>query len=200
MTITNVLSVLTPAILATVVLLSVLYRRIYRVGDRSAEQVLPSLWPLEAMGVKELFSPAAERHLRATLTDDGFRRAQQHRMVLALEYVRRISHNALVLQQWAAYETSNAETAGDSQRRHLSMDLIAVSVSCRIYCSLIALRLHCWLSATSLLPFQDLPSFEGLIRFGHADLSARYAELRRSAGKFSRFHDRMDRKQLVQSL
>jgi hypothetical protein len=151
------------------------------------------------MGVKDLFSPAAERHLRATLSDDAFRRAQQHRMVLALEYVRRISHNALVLQQWAAYEGSNATTAGGSHSRHLSMDLIAVSVRCRVYGSLIALRLHCWIIVTRLLPF-ELPTFEALIRFGHADLSARYSELRTSAKKFSRFHDRMDTKQLVQSL
>lgn len=194
--ITNFLLVLAPGIVAIVVLLSVLYRRIYRVGDRSAEQVLPSLWPLEAMGVKELFSPAAERHLRATLTDDNFRRAQQHRMVLALEYVRRISHNALVLQQWAAYETSNA---GDPKHKRLSMDLIAMSVRCRVYSSLIALRLRCWMITTRLLPLK-LPTFEGLIKFGDADLSARYAQLRTSAGNFSRFHDRMDKKQLVESL
>jgi len=196
----SLLLVTAPGILTIVILLSLLYRRIYRVGDRAAEQVLPSLWPLGAMGVQELFSAAAERHLRATLSSDQFRRAQRHRLVLALEYVRRISHNALVLQQWAANEASRARVTGDSHRKRLSMDLIASSVRCRVYSSLIAMRLRCWLITARLVPFQHLPSFEGLISFGSADLSARYAELRTSAGKFSRFHDRVDRKQLVQCL
>jgi hypothetical protein len=152
------------------------------------------------MGVQELFSAAAERHLRATLSEEQFRCAQRHRMVLALEYVRRISHNALVLQQWAAHEASHAAMADNSHRRRMSMELIAASVRCRLYSSVITLRLRCWLVTTRLLAFEPLPSFEALIRFGNADLPARYAELRTSARKFSRFHDGVDKKQLVQSL
>ena len=176
---------LAPAVLASIVLLALLYRRIYVVGDRTADQVLPAISPLGPMGVHELFSPVAERHLRARLSPQEFRRAQRYRMVLAIEYVRRISHNAWVLQQWAIYEMRQARAAGRQEPRQLSADLIASSVKCRI-CSMILLsRLNCLRFRTALIRTGG-PSFDGLIRFGTTDIVALYISMRVAASLLSR--------------
>src|SRR5690242_18870567 len=88
------------AVFAGSALLAILYRRIYWVGDRTAEEVLLFLRPLDVLQVQDLFASGEERYLRLNLTPRQFRRAQRNRITLALEYIRRISHNALILQQW----------------------------------------------------------------------------------------------------
>lgn len=191
---------LAPAVLAGVLLLALLYRQIYRVGDRTAEQVLPSISPLGAMGVHELFSAVAERHLRMNLTPEQFRRAQRHRIVLALEYMRRISDNALVLQQWAMYEMGRARAAADQTHSHLSVDLIAASVKCRLCSFMMSTRLHCWRLGTALLPFTALPSFEALIRFGSTDLLHLYSRVRTAAGQLSRSYGEVHQTKLGELL
>jgi hypothetical protein len=177
---------LVPVGLTGTVLLGALYRQIYLVGNLPAEQVLPSLAPLGAMGVHDLFSDAAERHLRASLTPEQFRQAQRHRVVQALEYVRRISHNALLLQQWAMHEMDRARADNDEMRRRLSVNLISTCIDCRMCSLVLCARLQCWRLSTSLLPSMALPGFSSLVRFGNADLLAFYSKLRRTAGTLSR--------------
>lgn len=191
---------LAPTSLAGALLLALLYRQIYRVGDRTADQVLPSISPLGAMGVHELFSAVAEHHLRTNLTPEQFRRAQRHRIILALEYMRRISQNALVLQQWASYEMARARAAADQRRSHLSADVIAATVKCRMCSFMLSTRLHCWWLRTALLPFANLPSFEALVRFGSTDLIYAYSRVRTTAGQLSRSCSEIQRNKLVEFL
>jgi hypothetical protein len=191
---------LAPASLAGALFLALLYRQIYRVGDRTADQVLPSISPLGAMGVHELFSAVAEHHLRRNLTPDQFRRAQRHRIILALEYMRRISHNALVLQQWASYEMACARVAADQKRSRLSADVIAATVQCRMCSFMLSTRLRCWWLRTALLPFAKLPSFDALVRFGSTDLLYAYSRVRTAAGQLSRSCGEVQRNKLAEFL
>jgi hypothetical protein len=191
---------LAPAGLSGVLIVGLLYRQIYRVGDRTVEQVLPSISPLGAMGVHELFSAAAERHLRMNLTPEQFRRAQRHRIILALEYMRRISHNARVLQQWASYEMARGRAAADQKHSHLSTDLIAASVHCRMCSLVLRTRLHAWLFRLALLPFAAPPSFEALIRFGSTDLLCFYSKLRKAAGQLGRRYGEIHQNKLAELL
>lgn len=196
---TSYFLMLAPAVLTSSVLFALVYRRIYLVGDRTAEQVIPAISPLGAMGVHELFSRAAEQCLRANLTPDQFRRAQRHRILLALEYMRRISHNSLVLQQWALYEMARARATVDRRQSHLSLDLIAASVKCRILSSMFSTRLNWWRVRLALLPF-DSPGFDALIKFGSTDIVDFYRTMRSAAADLARGCEGIHRNTLAELL
>lgn len=178
---------LAPLILfGLVAVLALLYRKIYAVHDRTAEEVLPFLRPVEVKEVEDLFSASTERYLRLNLTPQRFRRAQRQRMHLALEYIRRISHNALILQEWGTYEMGRARAAANPECSHLSVDLIAASVHCRMCSFVLRTRLHTWLFRMAFLPILAPPSFEMLIKFGSADLLDFYGKVRSAAAQLSR--------------
>lgn len=184
-------------IFAGAALLAILYRRIYWVGDRTAEEVLPYLRLLDLVQVSELFSSTEERYLRLNLTPCQFRRAQRNRIALALEYIRRISHNALILQQWGVYEMSRSRAAGNREFNHLSVGLIDASIHCRMSSFVLRLRLHTWLFRLALLPFSTPPSFETLMQFGIDELLDFYAKLRIAAAELGHYYGDVHEEKLV---
>jgi hypothetical protein len=188
------------AVFAGVALLALLYRRIYWVGDRTAEEVLPYLRPLDLVQVEDLFNAGAERYLRLNLTPRQFRRAQRNRITLALEYIRRISHNALILQQWGMYEVNRARAAANREPGHLSAGMIHASVHCRMSSFVLRLRLHTWLFRIALLPLAAPPSFEVLTNFGSADLLEFYCKLRIAAVELGYYYGEVHQIKLVDSL
>ncbi len=180
--------------------LALLYRHIYGVDDRTAEEVLPYLRPVDVREVQHLFSATAERYLRLNLTPSQFRRAQRQRMHLALEYIRRISHNARILQEWGTYEMARARAASNAECSHLSVDLIGASVQCRMCSFVLRTRLHTWLFRIALLPFLAPPSFEMLIKFGSADLLDFYGKVRNAAGELGRCYGEAQQSRLGEYL
>lgn len=188
------------AVFAGSALLAVLYRRIYWVGDRTAEEVLLFLRPLDVLQVQDLFASGEERYLRLNLTPRQFRRAQRNRITLALEYIRRISHNALILQQWGMYEVSRARASANRDSAHLSAGVINTSVHCRMSSFVLRMRLHTWLFRVALLPFTAPPSFEVLSNFGSADLLEFYTKLRIAAVELGYYYGEPHQLKLVESL
>lgn len=164
-----------------VTVLTLLYRKIYDVRVRTAEEVAPFLRPVDIREVEDLFSASTETCLRLNMTAPRFRRAQLQRIHLALEYIRRISHNALIAQQWAAYEMGRARAAGNTECGHLSVDLVGASVHCRMCGFVLRARLHSWLVRMAFLPFLAPPSFDTLIKYGSADLLDFYGKVRSTA-------------------
>lgn len=187
------------ALFAVAALLALLYRKIYWVGDRTAEEVLPYLRPLELEQVNDLFNAATERYLRLNLTPRQFRRAQRNRVILTLEYIRRVSHNALILQQWGIYEMGRARAA-NPESGHLSVGLIDASVHCRMSSFVVRLRLHTWLFRLALLPFASPPSFETLIQFGIDELLDFYAKMRIAAAELGHYYGEVHQNKLVEFL
>ena len=161
--------------------LTLLYRKIYDVRERTAEEVAPFLRTVPVREVEHLFSAATEHFLRLNMTREQFRRAQLQRIHLALEYVRRISHNALIAQQWAAYEMGRARAVGNAECGHLSVDLVGAGVHCRMCSFVLRARLHTWLFRMAFLPFLAPPSFDTLIKYGSADLLDFYGKVRSTA-------------------
>lgn len=196
---TSYVFIIAPGTLACVVLLALLYRRIYQVEGRTAEQVLPGISPLGAMGVHELFSAVAEDQLRTKLTPAQFRHAQRHRIVLAVEYIRRISHNARLLQQWAVYEVRQARATGNQESAQLCADLITSSVKCRICSFILLTRLNFLRFRIDLVPSTS-PNFRALIRFGSADILELYCSMRTTASLLSRSFSQGTPAQLAQLL
>ena len=180
---------LLPVGLTALLLLAMLYRKIYHVNGQTAEQILPSLSPLGAMGVHDLFSRSAENHLRMNLPPQQFRCAQRHRIRMALEYIHRISQNAVALQQWATHELVRARALRTPDCSRLSMKLVAATIHCRIYSFALRVRLSCCLLAVSLLPFLSPPSFDALVKLGNVDLISFYARVRAAARDLGRYYD-----------
>jgi hypothetical protein len=73
-----------------------IYRPHYRLGD-----VIRCVRKLEITDLSTLFDPAEEWALRTLTSERDFRAAQRERLHLALEYVRRVGHNAEIIQAWA---------------------------------------------------------------------------------------------------
>ena len=191
---------LTPVGTMAFLLLAALYRRVYVVGDRSAEDALPILTPLGPMGVHDLFNPLAEAYLRMNLTPQQFRMAQRQRVVLALEYTRRIAQNALVLQQWARHELARARALQISECSRFSMDLIAATVSCRVWAVLLRARLYCCLLLIIPFPFVSPPNFEALVRFGQINLVDFYSTMRSAARALGRYFEEGHGKKMAELL
>lgn len=189
-----------PLAMLGLLLLASVYRQIYLVGNRTAEQVMPLLCPLSAMGVHDLFSPVAENHLRRKLTPRQFRRAQRHRMFLALEYTRRISQNAIVLQQWARHELVRARALQMADCSRLSIELIAATVHCRMWALLLRVRVFSCLLIFTLLPFVSGPSFAALVRCGAVNLLDFYSKMHSAAGELGRFFEEGQETRLVELL
>ena len=168
-----------------VTVLTLVYRKVYDVRERTAEEVAPFLRPVDLTEVFDLFSAETERCLRLNMTPKRFRRAQLQRVHLALEYVRRISHNALIAQQWGAYEMGRARAAGNKENGRQSVDLVGVSIHCRISGFLLRTRLHGWLFRMAFLPFLAPPSFQELLKYGSDDLLDFYGKVRSAASELS---------------
>jgi hypothetical protein len=79
--------------------LMLVYRRIYRFTRRPPGQVIAYLRAVDLKEVKHLLDPVAEQYLRMNLTKEQFRKEQRNRMWLTLEYLGRLSHNALIMAE-----------------------------------------------------------------------------------------------------
>src|SRR6478672_852457 len=116
--------------------LLLLYRRIYRFTRRPPGQVIAYLRAVDVEEVAHLLDPVAEQYLRLNLTKEQFRKEQRNRMWLALEYIGRLSHNALIMAEWGYYELKRARRTRIAQDRELSTELLSASVQVRM-CSFV---------------------------------------------------------------
>src|SRR5689334_17773639 len=82
----------------------VLYRRTYRFRYRPPNQVIPFLRGVDTDELRHLLNPTAEQYLRLNMSKAQFRHEQRTRLWLALEYLGRLFHNALVMVEWGHYE------------------------------------------------------------------------------------------------
>ena len=182
----ELLPVLVPGLFVALAVLIILYRKVYGVRGRTAAEVLPYLRHVDVEELRHLFSAKAELYMSLNFTPRQFRREQRHRMILALEYIRRICHNVRILQEWATYELRRARAAANRDCANLSLDLTRDAVNCRMCSFALRTRLHTWLVRMAFLPFLAPPSFEELIRFGSVDLLDFYNKVRSSASELGR--------------
>jgi hypothetical protein len=137
--------------------------------------------------LEELLDPEAEAQLRKQLSSPAFRRLQRKRIMAACEQIKRISHNADVLLNWASRQYSKI---ADKGRAHFdATDLLiagviesAVRVKSDAWWAVLKLRF--WRATLmQLWPFLPSPSLSDLREvYGH-DLLQAYESLTSSAGE-----------------
>jgi len=136
--------------------------------DRTVDDVVDFLLPVDVEKAESLLNPRAESALRSDLTRAEFRKLQRKRMHLYLALVRKMSHNAAVLIEWANREAEGS----DRHTAQLAHDLQQTAVEVRLYSLLTLMKLRFWLllrldswemlPAPSLYDFHEIGGVRGL--------------------------------------
>lgn len=109
--------------------------------DRTADDVVDFLLPVDLEKAEILLDANTETHLRCDLSRRDFRKLQRKRIHLYVAFVHRMAHNAAVLIDWA-----NREAEGnDEQAAMLARDLQQIAVEVRLYSLLTMIKLRLWL-------------------------------------------------------
>jgi len=113
----------------------------FRFPERTADDVVDFLVPVDVERAESLLDPRAESTLRSELTRREFRRLQRKRMHLYLVLVRKMAHNAAVLIEWANREAE----ATDGQTQQVAQELQQAAAEVRLYSLAAMVKLRFWL-------------------------------------------------------
>jgi hypothetical protein len=103
---------------------------------RRIDTVIPFVRKLDVSELEVLMDAGQEWSLRHFLTEDAFRVAQHERIRLVGEYLRRVAHNAAVIQLWMSGEyepIKHKEREKLSEKEALIFDLLQIATELRIY-------------------------------------------------------------------
>src|SRR5258708_2344001 len=106
-----------------------LYRPHYELPD-----VIRFVRKLDVTELSQLLDPDQEWALRNVYSIEAFRRVQRERIRLAFEYLRRLGHNAEVIQTWAVdlHEKLRSKRREDfTEQDYLICELVEVSTDLR---------------------------------------------------------------------
>ena len=112
-----------------------------RFPDRTKEDVIDFLIPVDLEKVEALLDPATEWTLRRGLHPIEFRRVQRKRIHLYVELLHRMAHNAGILIQLGNREA----TREDQPTAELARELQQEAVRVRAYTLVAAAKLRLWL-------------------------------------------------------
>jgi hypothetical protein len=106
---------------------------------------------------------------------------QRERLRLAYEYLRRISHNAEVIQTWVVklYEHIKYKTREEfTEQDYLIWELVEVSTELRVYTVFALMRVLGWMVfRVDLWPAKAVPRLTGLRVMGGVDVVKKYEPL-----------------------
>lgn len=176
--------------------LVLLYRRVYRFTRRPPNQVIAYLRTVNLEEVGHLLDPVAEQYLRLNMTKEQFHKEQRNRMWLALEYLGRLSHNALIMAEWGHYEMKRTRRTGIAQDHENATELLSASIQVRMCSFVLRATIHFWLVRVAVLPFLRPPSVTKLMDAGSTDLLEFYRKMSSTAAQLSQsygdlYHEKM---------
>lgn len=157
--------------------------------------LMNSFLPVNMEVLSEVVSPAQQRHLQETYGHDELMRIYRDQVALTIECLRRMSHNAALLQQvgYAQLRSGNQLIAS------LAQEMVDAGVHVRLYTfmALIVLQVR---TALQRLPLFSAATCGDVQNIVSSSLLPAYALLKDKAGnltclKFSNLHE-----SLVQSL
>jgi hypothetical protein len=188
--------------LAAVLLLLFVYAAVQNLRRRRSDQVelgalIPSFLPVDVEVLSKLIDPAQHRQLQETFGRDELRRIQRKQVQLTIECLRRMTHNAALLQQLGYSQLRS----GNELICTLAQEMIDAGVHVRLYTFMGLIVLHVWsalrLGSVPLIPRVKSTNLRELLS---ASLIPAYALLKDKADnltclKFANFHEA-----LIQSL
>jgi hypothetical protein len=175
------------AALATVFVLQLLYRRVYRFRNRTEQDVAPFLMRVDLRELGDLVDTLTEERLRYDLTPKEFRKEQLIRLRLLQEYTRRMRHNADILQEWGEYGFNRRRYAEEDGIRAHSLELVRSCRDFRFGARAVQLQLHLWFIRMKFFPGRPAPllsrtrqidtSFDLLFAYQGIRIAAEYLSL-----------------------
>jgi hypothetical protein len=158
----------------------------FRRSTRTFDEMLPYLRDASLGDVQDLVNPADEGYLRLNLSACDFRKAQHNRIHLLRELLKRMSHNAVFLQEWASGELAKSWKTMNPGARHASRELIQYCIAFRIATLLVQSRLALWSLKITMLRFTSIPLLaEARNSFG-TDIPYTYERIKMTAEKLGR--------------
>ena len=152
---------------------------------RTIQDVTPFLRTAEAHEFQSLLDPAQEVNFRLRLSPSAFASWQRKRLLLAREYLLRMSHNSLVLIEWGNMETIGQEACESEifrQKKLLAQELVHAATEFRLYSMLALFKLRLWLLLPSRLFLLRAPSLPRLRNLFGINAIAAYERLKGAAG------------------
>jgi hypothetical protein len=162
----------------------------FRFPDRTSDDVVDFLLPVDFDKAADLLDPEVEAGLRKQLSPMEFRRLQRKRIHHYMAFVKRMSHNAAVLVEWANREAESR----DPRQAELAGRLQQLGVEVRLYSLLTLLKLRFWLllrldwwnvlPAPSLDDLREAGGIRGLETYDRLKSAASFLFLELGQGDF----------------
>lgn len=152
---------------------------------RTIHDVTPFLRSAEADEFELLLDPAQEVNFQLRLSPVEFAAWQRKRVLLAREYLLRMSHNSLVLIEWGNMETYGQEACDSAlvqQKRLLAQELVQAATEFRLYSMLALFKLRMWLFLPSGFFLKFSPSLSRLRNLFGINALGSYSRLKNAAG------------------
>ncbi len=175
-------------------LLLLLYSAFLNTRKRHARKVelgdlIPSFLPVNVEVLREAISPAQQRYLQETYGQEELLRIYRQQLGLTIDCLRRMTHNAALLQQLGYSQLHS----GNQLIASLAQEMIDAGVHVRLYSfmSLIVLHLRHWLSWIPMVAASRSSEVQQILS---AALIPAYSQLKDKADnltclKFSSFHE-----------
>jgi hypothetical protein len=167
-----------PLLLFAIFIGGLAYERVYRMAERTENQVIPFLRPVDLDELESVLNFGDEGVLRLNLAPQQFRKEQKNRINFAREHFGRMSHNALYLQEWARYINRRSLATRDRAARSLSQEMIELCIQLRIAMMAARFKLNLWLIRIIVLRFMPIPAMGEVRRIGYCDLVVSYKSIK----------------------
>jgi len=163
------------------------WRRIYRLRNRTEDDVAPFLVRIDLAELSYLVDNLTEELLRYNLGPAEFRKEQLVRLRLLQEYTRWMRHNADILQEWGEYGFNRRRYAEEDGIRSHSLELIRSCREFRHGARTVQLQLHLLFLRMKFFPSRPAPllsrvrqidrSFDLLFAYQGIRIAAEYLSL-----------------------
>lgn len=174
------LALLLPILIAAVFFIVVARFTLYR-SHHELPDVVRFVRKLDLAELSELLNPDQEWAMRNLSGENNFRRLQRERIRLAFEYLRRLGHNAEVIQSWAVGLRENLNDKPRAEftlHDHMICELVKVSTELRLYSLIARLKVASWLVLkVHLWPLHFIPRVADLRIIGQVDVLKHYRSL-----------------------
>ena len=189
-------------ILSAALLLLFFYAAYINVRRKKRSQVdlsdvVPFLLPVDVEALSELIDPQTEAVSKRTYSKQDFKMLRRKQARQTMEYLRRMSHNASLLQQvgYSRIHSTNPLVAAQAQ------ELIDAGVHVRLYTFVGLTVLFLWrLLGLYAVSFVSLPKVSDIRELMSSSLIPAYEALRAKAESLTSLKDSDFREALAQSL
>ena len=178
-----------PFLFGLVFLVAVARTAFNRPRRRKIEAVIPFVRKLDVSELEVLMDAGEEWSLRHFLNEEAFRMAQHERIRLVGEYLRRVAHNASVIQLWMSgeYEPIKHKDRNKlSEKEALVLELLQVATELRIYSMGALVKVWFWKTfRVDRWPAKLVPGLTGLRVTCGVNVCDKYRQLTEIASTLS---------------